>query len=523
MLIFALLTLLAVLLSVDSFGRAHARVVWGDTHAHSGLSNDGGGEPRDFFRGARDSALLDFVVLSDHDIHLTPEEVVTLNQAAAEFDEPGRFVAFPGTEWTHAWHMNFYFRDPDNMICGGGGGPPCDQAAEVRSFYASRVLAGEAASQVNHPHPLTPVQWWKMRDDISTNVEIYNTLWNRTVGPDTNELWFGGPLWALRVGFRLGFVAASDDHTLDDLWNFVGSGLTGCHVENLTRSDIIDALRNRRCYASNGNRTLLDFDVDGTPMGGERSVPIGSIVTPHVSLTAGSTPTSIELVLNGNVVAHKDDCAGNTCSFSAPVRIDNEYNFIYAKVRLGATDRTWSSPVWIHGTCNSPADCPAERFVPGMGPASTRCLAAWRVLPEVDRNSLDRPRRRATCVTGDPKCDADFNPSSCTFLVSLCTGVDPGQQSSCSFAPAQAMSLTTIGAQPDNFYDVRNERTVTAAAQALLSAEAPGRCGPYVPVVVPLRQYASGSLHRAARTFILRSETGGSRDRDRLTLLCEPG
>ena len=84
------------------------------------------------------------------------------------------------------------------------------------------------------------------------------------------------------------------------------------------------------------------------------------------------------------------------------------------------------------------------------------------------------------------------------------------------------MSLTTIGAQPDNFYDMRNERTVTAAAQALLSAEAPGRCGPYVPVVVPLRQSASGSLHRAARTFILRSETGGSSDRDRLTLLCEP-
>jgi hypothetical protein len=45
-----------------------ALIVWGDVHAHSGLSDDASGEPEEFFRRARDDIGLDFVVLSDHDI-----------------------------------------------------------------------------------------------------------------------------------------------------------------------------------------------------------------------------------------------------------------------------------------------------------------------------------------------------------------------------------------------------------------------------------------------------------------------
>src|SRR5512147_1058440 len=101
----------------------HAMIVWGDVHAHSGLSDDASGEVREFFRIARDVVHLDFVVLSDHDIYLTAAEWQAAKDAAAEFDEPGRFAAFAGVEWSHAWHMNYYFRGNGGAICGGGGGP----------------------------------------------------------------------------------------------------------------------------------------------------------------------------------------------------------------------------------------------------------------------------------------------------------------------------------------------------------------------------------------------------------------
>src|SRR5262245_52481569 len=89
---------------------AHARVVWGDVHAHSGFSLDGKGDPNDFYIKARDEVHLDFVVLSDHDIWISQSEWTTLMDLADFFNEPGRFVTFVGVEWTHDYHMNVYFR-----------------------------------------------------------------------------------------------------------------------------------------------------------------------------------------------------------------------------------------------------------------------------------------------------------------------------------------------------------------------------------------------------------------------------
>jgi len=42
------------------------RVLWGDLHGHSNLS-DGSGSAEDYFRYARDIAGLDLAVLTDHD------------------------------------------------------------------------------------------------------------------------------------------------------------------------------------------------------------------------------------------------------------------------------------------------------------------------------------------------------------------------------------------------------------------------------------------------------------------------
>jgi hypothetical protein len=503
-------------------GRADAMIVWGDVHAHSRLSDDGAGDPRDFFRAARDGYYLDFVVLSDHDIYLTADEWNTLNAAAKEFDEPGRFVAFAGVEWTHAWHMNFYFKQGGGQICGGGGGPPCDGSVDARRFYGSRVLSDEGASHFNHPNPLTPVNWGRDGNELATNVEVWNTLWNFQFGPEANDEWFGGPLWALKVGFRLGFVGVSDDQFFGTgLFQLLGTGLTACHVNALTRSEVIDALRNRRCYASNGPRPRLDFDVDGTPMGGALSAPIGSTVTANVSVVAETAPTAIEFVVNGQVAARKVDCTDNSCSFSLPIRVRGEYNFVYAKVYGTEAQRVWSSAVWVHGSCASPGDCPSARIVPGMGSPSNRCLMALRVLPQTSLSPGGSPQRRAVCANRDPRCDFDLGPTSCTFNVSVCAGVDRDADPSCTFSPIDSVSLSILGADENSFVDTRNEQTLLAAAQAVRTAQSPGTCGPYVPITVVLRETPNGP-RRGAQTFFLRSTSGDRVDRARLSLVCTP-
>jgi hypothetical protein len=81
---------------------------------------------------------------------------------------------------------------------------------------------------------------------------------------------------ALRRGYRVGFVGASDDHTCRPGLAFpstpemaVPGGLAGVHAAAPTREAIWDALWARRCYATTGERIVLWLEADGQPMGSE--------------------------------------------------------------------------------------------------------------------------------------------------------------------------------------------------------------------------------------------------------------
>lgn len=280
------------------------------------------------------------------------------------------------------------------------------------------IEAGEAAAQVNHPRdPNYPVTWTDIDDALTTNVEVWNTG-----SAGDQELGFGGARWAVLAGLRLGFVGVSDDHHTDHVPPLLGTGLTGCHADALTRADLLAALKERRCYATNGERMLLDFDVDGTFMGGELSAPVSGSVMANVAVTGTATPSAIEVLRDGIVVATKTDCAGPACVFSTPVTVKDEHTFIYARVQQPGGKTAWSSPVWVHGTCPTPASCPIERLGPGGGRRASDCLAEWKVEPTPDVRRRGS-RIRVTCIDGDPTCDFGTEPNECVFRVGLCLGV----------------------------------------------------------------------------------------------------
>ena len=85
------------------------RIVWGDLHGHSQLS-DGTGTPDDYFWYARDVAALDIISLTDHDhwgmrfLDQSPDSWEAILDAARRFHEAGRFVTLPGYEWTNWLH-----------------------------------------------------------------------------------------------------------------------------------------------------------------------------------------------------------------------------------------------------------------------------------------------------------------------------------------------------------------------------------------------------------------------------------
>lgn len=483
---------------------ARAAVFWGDVHAHSGLSNDATGTPDNFFIVARDAVGLDFVVLSDHDIFLTPEEWDILRMTATSFNNEGQFVAFSSTEWTHRWHMNVYFLHDDEPFC------PCNDAASFNAFYEPRIAAEEAAAHVNHPRdPPYPVTWTSIDDTITTNVEAWNTG-----GAGDNELGFGGARWAVQVGFRLGFVGVSDDHHTDQFPLLMGTGLTGCHADALTRADLLAALRDRRCYATNGERILLDFDVDGTFMGGEVTAPVHGSVTANVAVTGTDTLSVIEILRDGIVVASKTECGGPACMFSAPVEVRDEHTVIYARVQQPGGKTAWSSPVWVKGECPTPASCPIDRLSPGGGSPDTDCLAEWKVDPGPDARPL-RSRTRVTCTDGDPTCDFGTELRECVFHVGVCLGVSDPRLPTCTPAPVDQYDLLKPRDGVRGEVDLENRITLLTAVSTRGPTPPAGTCTPLVEIRVP-RHSRVGHRRLGGEAV-----ADGVSDRDSLTLVCK--
>ena len=75
------------------------RPFWGDLHGQS-AETVGTNSVEDYFRFARDAALVDFAGHQGNDFQITPEFWQRLGRCAREFYEPGRFVVFPGYEWS---------------------------------------------------------------------------------------------------------------------------------------------------------------------------------------------------------------------------------------------------------------------------------------------------------------------------------------------------------------------------------------------------------------------------------------
>lgn len=503
----ALATIAAVMIVVvaSDARRAVAAAYFGDLHAHSALSDDASNPPDAFFRVARDVAGLDFVVLSDHDAFITDNEWEILKATAASFHVPGRFVTFSAIEWTHRWHMNVYFQGDDETYCSSSD---CPEAADFYAFYGERVLAGTAAAHVNHPADLFKVDWDEIDDRITNAVEVWNTG-----GAGDNEPGFGNSLWALRAGFRLGLVGVSDDHHSERDPPLLGTGLTGCPAESLTRENLLAALRARRCWATSGERIVLDLDVEGTPTGGELETTLGSHVSVRVQVQATAAPAEIELLRNGDVIERRR-CRDTSCTLDAEVTVVDPHTFLYARVTQAGGARAWSSPVWVRGTCPGDGPCLATRLATGGGDdRADDCLTSWLFPATPAFGPYQRTQSRIRCRDGDRACDFGGAPDECVLRVGLCFGVDDPRLASCT--PAAPDDFTVVAPTPTtdrNTVEFENRATLIAAFHASADAGPLPRCSALNEIRVPL-----GS-HRLE----IESTAGARRDRDVLDVSCLP-
>jgi hypothetical protein len=154
---------------------------------------------------------------------------------------------------------------------------------------------------------------------------------------------------ALARGYRLGFVGSGDSHDghpgLVQLANGGSGGLAGILAEDLTRDAVLEALRARRSYATNGPRIVLDVTLDGRPMGA--SLPAGAGGTLAIRVAAPGPIEAVELVTAAGVIASSDGAGQRSLGLESAVPDLAGGRWLYVRVRQSDGGAAWSSPFFF--------------------------------------------------------------------------------------------------------------------------------------------------------------------------------
>lgn len=311
------------------------RLYFGDLHSHSGYS-DGKGTPADAFATARANGL-DFFALTDHSNQLTAAEWQDMSTQADAVTVRGIFAGLRGFEYTNSnGHINVF--GTDTYVSEAD-----PNYNTLTKFYA--WIAGQPVSvgQFNHPSKSSSSNWHF--NDFAYNAAADVHMYLRETRTSPGELY----LLSLTNGWHVGASLSSDTHNP----NWGRSRYMGVVAPSLTREAILEALRARRTFATDGRRFAVVMRANGYWM--------GSIIphTPTLQFEIlayepnPSGPLTLTLFEDGTPVA------AITAYDGAPAEAPGVFTwsravpaspgrFYYVKAaHSGVSSAGYTSPVWI--------------------------------------------------------------------------------------------------------------------------------------------------------------------------------
>jgi len=336
---------------------------FGGIHFHTRLSVDGDRDPQAAYAYARDYLNLDVVAMTDHaPIGAGWDECLAVNEA---FYEPGRFVTIPAWESSNAYgHANLYLRTPE-----ADGGtwywnpdvcpsqvdwnrdvvmvphhPNCGQPIEFEHGQHRAVMGKQFYWSKYH---------WNYANERARLVEIVQSRGNFEADA-LDEYWGikageqGASVQdALAMGWRLGFVAGTDNHQGHPTQQPGGYiGMTCFRAADLTREDIWQAMDERRTYATSGVPIVCDFSVNGIQSGAEGR---GHDEVAFSAVLHGTAPIErVEIISQERCIWQDEPNAWD-------VEIDGQElpklagtsAYYYLRLRQQDGHRAWLSPVWL--------------------------------------------------------------------------------------------------------------------------------------------------------------------------------
>jgi hypothetical protein len=320
------------------------QLLFGDPHTHTGLSGDAEGELVEMLAYARDRAHLDFVAFTDNDWyqdHLSDRDyaLTMAEEQAWSFD--GRFIAMPGYEWTQPrWgpirpqHRSILFASYDQ---------PMLRHRDINGDPIEALVAwiGTTNGIMHSQH----AQFLLTDSDREANLEVC-CGWGDYI--NHSECFHEH----LAKGFRVGFVGTSDGHRRTP---GLGGGLTGLWVKAFTLEGIIEAFRERRCYATAGARIGLGFWVNGSLMG--ETTGRAESYSARVVVQTPRNVERLDIIGDGEVVASRTDLPASfdeyitnlpSCRYYyARVTMPGGYPNYPSNIAPSEGPWAWSSPVFV--------------------------------------------------------------------------------------------------------------------------------------------------------------------------------
>ncbi len=262
--------------------RGERSLYWGELHSHTRYSWDGVG--RFPFEYARYTSGLDYYTMTDHSLlpveqgsrGLSDKYWKEYTELIDKYYEPEKFVTLQAYECsfgTPYGHHNVFFRGAPGALIYPGD-------STLQGLWAE-LKKGDALTIPHHTGKFPKNVDYTIHDpDLRRNFEIYSGHGLSEVYNPAHPLAFeysqftsdsksldwpshAQDVW--RMGLMLSTVASSDDHRAQP--GKPSYGLTAIRAESLTRDGIFQGLYDRQTYGTTGAKIILEFSLNGTPMG----------------------------------------------------------------------------------------------------------------------------------------------------------------------------------------------------------------------------------------------------------------
>jgi hypothetical protein len=394
------------------------QLYWGDIHVHHGHSTpDGaGGRVNHNHTYARDVIGLQVVSESMKlpPIEIEGEELWTFLQEDCVTASSPDYLVLLGFEWmgnlvgANQGHHNLYFDACEVELTSH------DELGELAAedgVYAwmEALESGTGVRSVAVPHATiyTGFNWTDQDARLRSAVEIYSE-WGNSIDAEQP----GSVQDALAKGFRMGFIAASDNH---DGWmgnpfseKNARSGLAAFWAPELSREAIWEALQGKHTYGTTGSRILLDIALSDA-RGSVREGEIAVTDQPTLTWTAHGTDT-----LSRVRVLAVDQVGGGYAQELAlfePDAMDAEGSHtltgwngddlaVWVTVAQEDGEQAWSTPIYLTQDCTEGEVDIAGLCGSDTGSGDTEDARDTQDSGAGPQDSQDDPGPRSRCAEG---------------------------------------------------------------------------------------------------------------------------